>query len=198
MAGYLPLGMIDCAFLIERAGDNDPYVVTWAFSTGVLEPYPVDLAQECYEATTDVLKSHLRSTEKFIGADFRVGPGGVGPIHNIRQEVIGTGGSGKQLPQNCAVLVRKGTGKGGRKNRGRFFWPSIPASEVDNNGLITPSTRTAIQTSMDDLLALYDAGGNDFFSAGMRLLHATEADPPTEIVSLDVDARIATQRRRLR
>lgn len=96
-------------------------------------------------------------------------------------------------PQNCCVLVKKQSLLGGRGNRGRMFWPPFALSEanVASNGMLDPDFVADTQLLMDALAT----------DLGLRILHDSTSPgalPPTEVTSLVVDGRIATQRRRLR
>lgn len=92
---------------------------------------------------------------------------------------------------NVSVLVKKTTGIAGRKNRGRMYVAGIIEgdrldSEVDANGL------AQWQASAD---AFLDKLGAD--SLPMVILH-NSLDAPTVVDALVVEARLATQRGRLR
>ena len=105
------------------------------------------------------------------------------------------------LVQNTCVLVQKRTLRGGRKGRGRMYWPVFFPNEasVDHSGTIVGTAVTAWQTAMTNWLSGCDSNG-----CPLVLLHSTQenGDPPTEapdpITSLSVQARVATQRGRLR
>jgi len=111
------------------------------------------------------------------------------------------GGSGKTLPQNCAVLVTKQTGRAGRTGKGRMFWPTILEDEVNGLGQIEPDYRLDLQSAWDDLFVAHRDGAGTFAGAPMVLLH-NEGVPfgadPTDIAYLYVDPIISTQRGRLR
>lgn len=57
------------------------------------------------------------------------------------------------VPQNCALLVKKQTALGGRRNRGRFFAPPTFLNEgaVDASGNIAASALSSIQTMWTNL-----------------------------------------------
>lgn len=98
------------------------------------------------------------------------------------------------LPINCAVLVSKRTGVGGRRGRGRMYWPitSIAESGVDAGGAILAAHRTTVQTRWDNFLT-------QVATDDLRLLvHHDNGAAGTPITDLIVEGTIATQRRRLR
>jgi hypothetical protein len=106
---------------------------------------------------------------------------------------------GAPLPQNSALLIRKRTDAAGRRGRGRMYLAGIAENVVSPTGDIDDAT-----------VAYYQGAATDFFDAvqlltqveDMVVLHRSEGigsePPPTPITSLQVQKRIATQRRRLR
>lgn len=136
----------------------------------------------------------LRNTYTFTGLDMAVGQDGGDPVHyTVVQNSVGTG-TNASLPQNCALLIKKGTALGGRQGRGRMYLPAGYLQEglVDDNGTIDSSFRGDLQTAATAFRSdVAGAAGN------MDLLHSGSL-APTVVTSLTVDTRIATQRRRLR
>lgn len=101
------------------------------------------------------------------------------------------------LPQNCAFLVKKRTAFGGRQNRGRMYIPGCPQESVDASGVLTAGKVASIAGKLNTWL---DAINGHAHVDTAVVLHGpgTFSPTPTPITSLTVDARIATQRRRLR
>jgi hypothetical protein len=111
------------------------------------------------------------------------------------------------LPPNCAQLVRKLTGLGGRKNRGRFYWPwFLNEGSVDEAGSVDAAWTTGTQTAFDAWFTQGNVTGdgrmviaNKVYGVdpvtGKPVVTAVNIGP--EVTSLVVDNRIATQRRRL-
>jgi hypothetical protein len=109
-------------------------------------------------------------------------------------------GSADYLPQNCALLVKKQTNRGGRRGRGRFYVPMIlPEASVDPVGNISGPQIEQKQTAADGFLEQLSTGP---LNTPMVLLHNTEgvstAGAPDPVTKLTVDGVISTQRRRLR
>jgi hypothetical protein len=135
-------------------------------------------------------------------ATLRVGVTGGDPIA-IEGSVDEVGGeSAAMLPPNCALLVRKSTGLGGRRGRGRCYIPWVVQEAAANDvGVIDGASLTVRQGDADAWLADLAAGSSGTSPTPMYLLHDTSgagAEPaPTEVTGLSVDALIATQRRRL-
>jgi hypothetical protein len=119
-----------------------------------------------------------------------------GPItYSHAVNTAGTVASVESLPVNCALLVRKNTSRGGRRGRGRMFWPllSIGEANVTPGGIIGTGQVTDQQAKWDAFLA-------DLATAGMSmyLFHEDPIIPPDVVDSLTVQGRIATQRTRMR
>jgi hypothetical protein len=102
------------------------------------------------------------------------------------------------VPQNTAWLVKKISGLGGRRNRGRMYFPGVSESVVDNKGELTSGQITALNTLVGSLKvggSVHTAFG---FLGQMQILHETGSQTPTEVTDLVVQKVVATQRRRLR
>lgn len=134
----------------------------------------------------------------YVGVTARLGQdGGDGPIGEALSGTIGAGFT-STLPTNTAILVRKNTGLGGRRNRGRMFLPPAFAGEGDVSGLGLLSTvrRDAIQAAMNDL---YDnLSGLAAPHLPPVLFHSEIPTTPTPITSFSVQTLVATQRTRMR
>lgn len=118
-----------------------------------------------------------------------------GPISSAAGPAIaGTGGQAP-VPINCALLVTKLTGIGGRRNKGRMYIPPfLPGeSQVDQNGILTGTVQAVIQGQIDAAVA-----ANAADDIGYVLFHQTGSEIPTAITELRCENLIATQRRRMR
>lgn len=96
-------------------------------------------------------------------------------------------------PAAC-VLVKKSTNTGGRKGRGRTYFPGVSRGEVDGAGFIVGDLAldpTNVTDFWPDLLSYLGL-------AGAFLLHTSPLDDPSEITSFSMDPKVATQRGRLR
>ncbi len=130
-------------------------------------------------------------TSSFVRA--KLGPDATGAVFEAPHTNVGTLSSsmGASAP---AMLVRKNTDDGGRKNRGRFFIPGIPESLIDVGGQLTGGMVTGAQGRLDDFLT-----GLTTRHIPMVILHQDDdVTIPTTVTSLAVQATVATQRRRQR
>lgn len=114
-------------------------------------------------------------------------------VGEFMQTVVGTLNTAP-VPSNCALLIRKNTAAGGRRNRGRMFMPPCNVAEVnvDQNGSILPATVSVNQTNWNNFVAALALN-----PMTIELFH-TDSAVPTEITSLSVQTILATQRRRMR
>ena len=121
------------------------------------------------------------------------GPNVDGPFDDFGVGAAGTGSSGDVNP-NCAMLIRKVTGFGGRMGRGRMYWP-VAEDQVGQAGVLktSPDQVAAMNAAMADFLT--DMVAADITPA---LLHNVASPAPYVITGFSTQPTTATQRRRLR
>jgi hypothetical protein len=160
-------------FLVAIAGDMAEAVTQLglAFNTNMLPQLPTTVTWE-------------QMLVKF-------GPNDTGPASLTAGGGAGTGNSGQVQP-NMAILIRKNTSLGGRRGRGRLYWPCAEG-EVDGGGAVLGAKITDLQDAVDSWLSDLTASGWT-----MQLLHDANPPLPSTVTSLAVQATAATQRRRLR
>jgi hypothetical protein len=96
------------------------------------------------------------------------------------------------MPPNVALLAKKVTAAGGKKNAGKMFVPAIPEADSDGGGLLIPARLAAWN---DALEAFFD--GMTAADVPIVVLHS-DVTTPTTVLALDVEQKLATQKRRLR
>lgn len=106
--------------------------------------------------------------------------------------VAGSSAVDEASPQ-VAILVKKVTGFAGRDMRGRMYVPGIGKTAVQADGGITAAKLEDLQFAFTNFLANLTANGTP-----MVLGHNAPLQDWTPVTNLVVDARVATQRRRLR
>lgn len=153
---------------------------------------PADVGNAVKTAWNDNVRdaSPIHTTLQSILVKF--GPNATGPAAEVAVGLAGTNSNADVNPA-VAVLVQKHTPVGGRKGRGRFYWPLATETEMADGGSLTSSAVAGIQTAMDDFLAALDTA-----SIGMAVLHNDGATVPYQVTSLGVSPTLATQRKRLR
>ena len=201
MALVIPPGFTHVVVSITRDGDPDPYAITFGCVTPSGGWESGDLI--AMDTALANLADLLCTQEDIVGYTLTVGQDGGDPVLIENPiSIPGTDTDVDRLTQNTAVLVAKVTGLGGRKNRGRLYWPSIADNTTNNVGTIDSATVTAYQSSFNDFLDdLATATGVTPPATGMVILHNDVSLPvpdPTPVTSLAVRSVVATQRRRLR
>jgi hypothetical protein len=99
---------------------------------------------------------------------------------------------------NTALLVKKQSASGGRRNRGRCYVPGLGLRTlVTPAGIIDPSYLADLQTNLDNMLGIINAGSG-FNATNLGVLHSEPPGAPAVITALTAANKVATQRRRLR
>jgi hypothetical protein len=195
----IPVGFAEATFIWNLAGK--PNDVTYAF--GLDHPTfsiydPAIWAQDLYGFA-------VGASKPIIPADIQIGWTfqGIQVVKQLEEgqiigqyllPVVGTA-TGGALPPNCAILMRKNSALGGRRNRGRVYLPPIIPGEanVDVLGNLSGSFATDIQTRWNTFRTGAEGDENT-----LVIFHQTAPFTPTPITGFTVATTIATQRRRLR
>lgn len=196
MAVILPPGFAQVLHHLSLTGDPDPMLVTYGIS--ISAPGSLAMAQALdTEFNQHIMQSYMSNKYTFFQTTLRVGQDAADPII---YEYVGTPSVGVSssavLPSNCAVLVRKVTAVGGRRNRGRFFLPGwLPETSADENGVINSTDLANRQTYATSWFNEINtvSGVTD-----VVVLHSAAPATPTVVTSFSVQNKIATQRRRMR
>jgi len=170
--------------------------VTVGFVQEVGSPILVpDMAAAIADAWNDTIRLVQSSSVVLDEVHVKMGPNATGPDGSAPS---GNGGAvgGDALPPSVAVLVRKTTATGGKRGRGRMYWPGVPESYVNASGALTPAVIVSWQTQCDAFLAAMDA-----LFLPLRLFHSpglTSVPAATPITALTVQNVAGTQRQRMR
>jgi len=195
MSARIPPGFAEAWIQYNTTGDNEPMFT----AIGIDLTTGVGATQSDGDAILAAFTSPLRPA---IASDYTIGPGhiifgndgGDIRIDGSAAPLAGTGGT-NGLPPNCAALVRKLTGAGGRRGRGRMYCPGLVEANVVSNGQMQSTYVTQWNSSwlnaQTAVIALPQVDN-------LVLFHETAPFTPTLIVSLICQSFIATQRRRLR
>jgi hypothetical protein len=195
----IPVGSYEATLIWQRTGAPRQATIALGLTDDVPgNRLPSVVADAVYAAATNVASiaaaSFMATTYSFLGVSV-TRQTETGPL--IGQKLVTVAGTSvvEVMPPNCAVLINKSTGAGGRRNRGRFFAPPYypPESGVDANGVIAGAGITNLQGRWSDF-------NTRLISAGLLpvLFHSEAPYTPTPVGAFNVQPTIATQRRRLR
>jgi hypothetical protein len=199
---HLPVGYAACRFRWGGDALEEEASFTLHVATTGLTPEQISGAAQtaAYEHLLNFGTS-MSNSYNFRGVDVSLSTIEGEPIITEGTLNITGGSAGPVVPPNCALLVSKVTGVGGRRNRGRVYYPPVTLNEdqVSNSGTITPATLLLYQADWDAFLAELEL-------SNIPPVVAHQYDPdlgetaltPTPMISFVVSGRIATQRRRLR
>jgi hypothetical protein len=195
----IPAGYIEATFLFQVTGSARTMTWSCGFDDAEFEVTPPDT-----EAAN--IRSNFVGTGKpYLAANMATGWSflGVnitkqledGPIIGSSLSTVAGTLSGSSCPNNCANLLNKITGTGGRRGRGRAFIPPLHFAEtvVDSAGFIPSGTVAGV-------LAFYTAAFTACVGQGYTpvLFHATAPFTPSPITGWTMSTQMATQRRRMR
>ena len=106
-------------------------------------------------------------------------------------------------PSNCATIVSYKAAEKGPRNRGRNFWPGLLGeTQVDEGGVIIPTTLATTIAAMSAFFTACLAHPNVLSQSIVQSTTPGQASPPNhpwpQVVSRTAQAKIGTQRRRVR
>jgi hypothetical protein len=202
VALVIPPGYAQCSIEIMNSGDPEPWYVTHGVDVSEAGGNYLAVGEGVMGAFANAWLSYMRSTSRITSVFLTIGSDGGNYTVNVAagEPFVGTS-TAEKLPQNCAVLIQKQTLRPGRAGKGRCFLPGIVAeASVDDVGVIQNVTLAGLQTQAD---TWFDSLGNPELVTPlpMVLLHnqgIPGGSAPSPVERLQVDTRIATQRRRLR
>jgi len=199
MSLVIPVGAGIVRHQLKLAADPEPMYVTYGVSGVVAdEANWVSLLDNLHDLFVTHLAGQVSSVYTLQQTDGQFTIALDNEVNGIHAESDAMTGSATPLPQNCAFLVQKRTGKAGRRNRGRWYLPGVPESIVGSDGTVIESNRAALQTAAQAFLTGMPAAAGGLV---MVILHSTGVSgvpAPTVVTQMVVDSRIATQRTRLR
>lgn len=196
MALIIPVGFAEAVLPIRNTASSHVATVTFGVDVSGVGGDYVTAA----DAITAEWDSDIASEMDFNTVTgpcvLSVGQDG-GPPLAVSGSTTSAGGSvHTSPPPQVALIIKKLSGTGGRRGRGRFFVPWLLATaDVNEGGFIDPSRVTTFTTAFGVFLAGLAASGPP-----MVLLHSdgiSAAGDPSPITALVADNLVGTQRRRL-
>lgn len=197
MAKNVPVGYVDFVLNITRSGDAEPFAITFG---GKVDSGPFTLAntEQVGGAAGAELGELLLSGDTMTQITAYVANDGPPNIFQANINVAGDW-TGNPLPSNCAAIITKLTGMGGRWNKGRCFFPSVSEAQVDANGIIAGAIRTAYTDRFETFRQDVTVDDPTCNLSDLVIFHDESLEMlPTPIVQFSCESKIGTQRRRLR
>lgn len=138
-----------------------------------------------------IVQGTLSTDHTLVQIDLKRGPVATGPTYSLPYGEVGLQGT-NAAPPAVAGLIHKRVADLTQRLGGRFYWPMGVDESVIDAGVLNPATRAVWQGHFQDLYEFLVAEG-----AEPQVFPYNSSDPRTVSV-FDVDARVATQRRRQR
>lgn len=142
----------------------------------------------------------IENDSSFDKVIVKLGPVDTGPFGEFSVGLDGDAGSQGTAPQ-VSALVKKQTAVGGRRARGRLYWPFVMDSWSGDNGVLDSGPQ-------DTITSIWNAYRSSLEAADYTcvVLHSQPPPPkppvtlpaPTVITAFLCQAQVATQRRRNR
>lgn len=177
------------AWVFSGAPAVEPVVCTQSFEIAGAGT-PQDLL-DLFEAETELLHPALSTTTyRVTGLELKIGPTSTGPTFTRAVDIPGAQ-SQPTVDPNTALLVRKSVTVSARF-AGRLFWPGIPRNVLDSEFQLSTGALEQFQDAFDAFFAACVAA-----DASPVIDRRGLSDPRAQ-VGYEVQARPATQRRRLR
>lgn len=158
----------------------------------------LDTVNHAAAAWSNIIMPTLCNVLVFIGASLLIRRSDLLEHWDSNVEAPQAGGHGADcLPLNCAYLVQKKTAFAGKRNRGRLY-----LSGCDKN-VVTGSTVGAtflgiLQTALDAFGTELKLDESTYNAPMLPVILHNSAGAPTEINNFVAEARLATQRGRMR
>lgn len=195
--------------------DNDVQGrITWSFEGPAL-PFGASTSLEFYRDNPDLdpgdwwtnfsvqLETAARDLHQLVASssclltqlEVKLGPEATGPTFTIPLSTPGATGA-EACPPNVAMLIRKRVNGVSGRFSGRMFYPGISEGNVASNGTIPTPALGPYQAAVDgffDSLHVNTGGG-----VTPIIIPSAPGAFSRNISSLDVQVKVATQRRRLR
>lgn len=194
----IPVNWANWIMRYSFEGDAEPMITTMGVNVSTWGGDYVEGLEWLSDLWLAAIVSSLSETVTSGPYSLAVGQDGGDPITYEYPATNAGDESGFPMWPNSAVLIRKDTASGGRRNRGRMYVPGFGLrSLVTPAGLIDPSYLEDFNTNLATMLATINAG-TGFNATNLGVLHSEPPSAPAVITSLVAQSKLATQRRRLR
>lgn len=196
MGIVIPVGFGLAQLVFQRDGAPRESITTFGYDPPTLDPVAhADTINALVRGVgRPITAAQMETGWSFVGVRCTE-MDDVGPLQGEFLSLLAGTGAAGAMPPNCAVLIRKFTAAGGRRNRGRMFVPPVHPAEtnVSPSGTIAGAQLTNLQTWWGNVLTQMGVAG-----LPVVLFHSEVPFTPTPVTSFVVQSVIATQRRRMR
>jgi hypothetical protein len=186
----IPAGFGQANFKFTGDGFPTGAEVTWGFQNETPQT-AAECAADFVTAYTGELLEVTPQAVTLASVLLKLGPNDTGPQVEVAVNSPGTGSPAEVQP-NMSALVQKRTALGGRRNRGRVFWP-VAEDAIDTGGAVDAAVLAVLQAQFDSFFSAIDG-----LACPLVILHSTGDPTPETVTGLFVQSLAATQRRRLR
>lgn len=195
MGVIIPEGYAQMSVGTMTPGDPEP--MYWTCGVLIDDETYIELPERAASAWDGSLSGITSQVVDLTHIYVKEGPNETGNAYEWTGSVSGTD-IGALPPPNCAVLVRKRTGLGGKRQRGRAYLPGVSSfsASLDAAGNFSSVDAGEISTAMELFWTNLDAEF-EFTTVVPVLLHS-DLTPPTTILDWQCEPKLASQRRRLR
>jgi len=159
-------------------------------------------ARELLNAWQDDMMDEIPNNYVLDGCRYRdrnEAAGVVGTLGPNSAKALTGGATGACTSPNVAILVHKNATLHAGQRSGRIYLPGAPDAEIDEDGNLSATLKTAWNTALASFYSKVDGGtpGNE-----LHIVHFTGPDDDTGtstfVTGLTLDPKVATMRRRLR
>jgi hypothetical protein len=187
----IPVGYSLVRLDFSGSGVPTGAVMTWGMNNpGLVTPHAMaDVVANSLD--TRNVKLLYDNSVNLSNIHVKNGPDATGPFYD-RATVLPGERVGEVGYPGAAVLIKKSSASGGRKNQGRMYMPGICEGDIAIGGVIEASYLALCQATWNAIFGDLSGSG-----PGMVILHSG-VEAPTVITGLNVEGQIATQRRRNR
>lgn len=190
---HLPTGYAEITINFGALGGGSDRSIVLGANAAAFGGSAADMAALVVDAYNDHLVDYVAAGWEAEEIRVKYGPRDSGE-EAVVSSGIGTGTwSGSMMPPQVALLINKQTPLGGRKHKGRIYWPFCTEAYADDTGDIGSTQAANVTDKFEDFRTQLNGVNVD-----LVLLHAHPDDEPNLITALTCQTKIATQRRRLR
>lgn len=197
MPRVIPPGFAECSIEHWLAGYNRPAVVTMGIKITGDSDGSFTVADRFHQAFTGAFRTGVDTNVTMRNARAVIGQDGGDPIVQVSAMSIAGTSNRDSIAPALALMLTKNTSLGGRRNRGRMFFPwAVSDTGVAENGAVASATLDNWNGYCDDFIGFLEDNADYNPIDGAVLLHSDPAVPPTPITSMRPNPAIRTQRRR--